>query len=85
MFNPVFNKEIGALVVRTRTAKGITQAELATKMGFSAQFLGRCEKGITPFPERSLRKVVRVLKINPGEIVVSAKGCAGQYATDLLS
>lgn len=84
MFNPNFNKRFGQHVVAQRTQKKMTQAQLAKRLGFSAQFLGRAEKGFVGFPEKSLIKAVKLLNINKAIVVAMAETCASEYCTELL-
>lgn len=84
MFNPIFNKKIGQIIVSSRRAQKINQASLARNLGFSAQFLGRIEKGAVSCPEIALKKVVKILSIPHGTLAVTASFSASAYCGYLL-
>lgn len=75
-----FNKGMGELVVRRRKELGIPQYALAEKLGFSAQFLGRLEKGKAPIPAPSMKKVVKLLGIKSKEFHKVAAESVKVYA-----
>jgi len=80
MFNDIFNQRIGKLVVDLRNAKGISQKSLADRLKFSAQFMGRIEKGVARFPKPSLKRVARILNISPQTVERIAGESALAYA-----
>ena len=49
------SKKLGNLVKEARTAKGMTQAKLADKVGVSTEAVSKWEKGsFAPSPENAL-------------------------------
>jgi ribosome-binding protein aMBF1 (putative translation factor) len=59
---------IGSHIKSRREQLNIKQSDLADKIGFSAQFLGRIEKGKSPLPEESFKKLNKVLKLEQKKI-----------------
>lgn len=59
---------MGLYFIEQREALGISQAELATFLGFSAQFMGRIEKGEVGTPEDALIKAVSILELEPSRL-----------------
>jgi ribosome-binding protein aMBF1 (putative translation factor) len=56
--------ELGEYIKERRTALNLSQVDLATKVGFSAQFLGRIEGGKSPLPDVAFKKIISVLKLD---------------------
>ena len=54
----------GALLKGARTRLSLSQIELAGKLGFSSQFLGRIEKGTVSMPWPSLKKACKILGLD---------------------
>lgn len=52
-----------------RILNGLTQAELAEKIGLSEWAYSRRESGDTPFKDGEIRKLKNALKLNNDEIV----------------
>lgn len=60
------NKKIGQRIKQVREALGMTQAELARRMGYSARStINRIENGSQAFPMKKLDKFAQVLDITP--------------------
>ena len=60
------NKKIGQRIKQVREALGMTQAELARRMGYSARStINRIENGSQAFPMKKLDKFAEVLDITP--------------------
>lgn len=60
------NKKIGQRIKQVREALGMTQAELARRMGYSARStINRIENGSQAFPMKKLDKFAQVLDVNP--------------------
>ena len=60
------NKKIGQRIKQVREALGITQAELARRMGYSARStINRIENGSQAFPMKKLDKFAQVLDVTP--------------------
>lgn len=53
--------EVAKLIKGSREILGLTQKELAKKLGFSDQFLGKIEKGLVSLPLKSARKIIKSL------------------------
>jgi transcriptional regulator with XRE-family HTH domain len=60
---------IGNYIVETREQKGMSQVDLAERLGFSSQFLGRIEKGAVMMPEESLVDTIKILSLSPKKLV----------------
>lgn len=84
MYNTVFNQEFGKLVVKARTTKNMTQANLAKKLNFSAQYLGRVERGTVRMPLAALRKTKTILDIPTKTISEMARDAAKTYTETIL-
>jgi ribosome-binding protein aMBF1 (putative translation factor) len=84
MYNPIFNKAIGEEIVACRESRSMNQVTLAKKLGFTSQFLGRIESGISPIPEKALRKVVRILKMRNDTVSMIASASTRKYVTEVL-
>ena len=60
------NKKIGQKIKQAREALGMTQAELARRMGYSARStINRIENGSQAFPMKKLDKFAQVLDVTP--------------------
>lgn len=63
------NKKIGQRIKQAREALGMTQAELARRMGYSARStINRIEKGSQAFPMKKLDKFAQVLDVTPASL-----------------
>jgi transcriptional regulator with XRE-family HTH domain len=51
---------LGNLIVTHRILRGLTQSALAKKLGVSAQYLGRVEKGAIPFSTKPKREAALI-------------------------
>ena len=66
-FSPTAHKEIGALIKTARTAAGLAQAELATKLGYSSpQFISNWERAESLPPIHTLPKIAKFTKADYG-------------------
>lgn len=52
-----------------RIEREMTQNELASKLGYTAQFVANWERGVSSPPGHALKKLVSVLKIPAQELV----------------
>ena len=60
------NKKVGQRIKQVREALGMTQAELARRMGYSARStINRIENGSQAFPMKKLDKFAQVLDVTP--------------------
>lgn len=63
------NKKIGRRIKQAREALGMTQAELARRMGYSARStINRIENGSQAFPMKKLDKFAQVLDVTPASL-----------------
>lgn len=60
-----------------REALGLSQAEIATKLGITPAAVGHYEKGIAKPPMERARQLARILKIDVAEIAVSSRAQRG--------
>lgn len=64
------NKKIGQRIKQVREALGMTQAELARRMGYSARStINRIENGSQAFPMKKLDKFAQVLDVTPAYLI----------------
>lgn len=63
-----FLKRIGKQIRDRRNENGLTQEELAFKVGINVSYLGRIERGQANAPVYSLRKIAAALKLTNLEI-----------------
>lgn len=64
------NKKIGQRIKQVREALGMTQAELARRMGYSARStINRIEIGSQAFPMKKLDKFAQVLDVTPAYLI----------------
>lgn len=57
------HKAIGKLLIEARRKKKLNQGIVASRFGFSAQFLGKVEKGAVPFPYAKVTQAKMLLGI----------------------
>jgi transcriptional regulator with XRE-family HTH domain len=57
------HKAIGKLLIDARRKKNLNQGTVANRFGFSAQFLGKVEKGAVPFPYTKVNQAKMLLGI----------------------
>lgn len=58
--------EVGLYLKGIRKAKGITQGKVSSRLGYSTpQFISNTERGIAMPPLKTIRKVCKILKLNP--------------------
>ena len=73
-------KMLGAYVTDERKNKNINQAQLAKKLGCSAQFLGRFEKGEVMLPKRLVHKAVSELSLSQSKLkAIHSKACESEF------
>ncbi len=77
-------KMIGLYFLEQRESLGISQAELASVLGFSAQFMGRIEKGDVGTPEDALVKAVSFLELEPARLRKIYNYAATCFVEDLF-
>lgn len=62
------SKNLGRFIKEKRAAAGLTQSQVAKKLGYSAQFITNWERGISNPPPVVLKKMSTILKVPPLEI-----------------
>jgi len=60
---------LGQYLRNKRSERGVTQAYVAAKLGYTAQFVTNWERGVSSPPANVLRKLVQILKIDPNELL----------------
>ena len=64
------NQTLGSYLKEKRTAAKLTQLEVARKLGYSSpQFISNFERGLCSPPLKQLKKITKLYKINPNEII----------------
>ena len=65
-----FNKQLGELVQKHRKQKGLTQMELAMKLGYDTpQFVSIIERGLAKIPMNTIGQLIILLDIPEKKIV----------------
>ncbi len=67
--NAVLPKTIGKKVKKRRTSLGLTQEELAEKVGISRAYMGFVEQGRNVPTLETLEKIARSLKVKLSELL----------------
>lgn len=67
--NAVLPKTIGNKVKKRRTSLGLTQEELAEKVGISRAYMGFVEQGRNVPTLETLEKIARALKVKTSELL----------------
>ncbi len=64
------HQSLGAYLKEKRIESGLTQSEVANKLGYSTpQFISNFERGLCSPPLKNLKVLVRLYKINPSELM----------------
>jgi len=64
-----FLQKIGDRIRDLRSARQLTQAELADKCGLHRTFIGSVERGERNVAILSLRKIAKALRVTPAELL----------------
>lgn len=65
-----FNKQLGEIIQQHRKQKGLTQMELATKLGYDTpQFISNLERGLAKIPMNTIGQLIVLLDISEKKIV----------------
>jgi len=64
MYDPSLAQMLGEYILEKRKEMGFTQKDLKKTLGFSAQFLGRIEKGKVMIPEKCLVRLINHLALD---------------------
>lgn len=63
-------KKLGAYLKNQREKRGLTQSEVASKLGYgSPQFISNIERGISNVPLKSLKVIIDLYQIQPQEVI----------------
>ncbi len=81
----IIRKMLGLYVLEQREALGLSQSELAAGLGFSAQFMGRIEKGEVGVPDPAMIKIVSILEFEPARLRKIYSYAAVCYVEDLFN
>jgi len=64
---------VASNVRRTRHAKGMTQEELADRVGLSSRYIGSVERAVASPTVTVLGKIAKALEVEPGVLVTVRK------------
>jgi transcriptional regulator with XRE-family HTH domain len=64
MYDSTLAQMLGSYILEKRRELGMTQKDLKKSLGFSAQFLGRIEKGKVMIPEKCLIRLINLLELD---------------------
>ena len=75
------NEQLGTRIKQIRTLKGLTQSELAKKLGITYQQIQKYEKGLADIKIERLSQVADAFAVNPAIFFDSAPLCEnlGEY------
>lgn len=64
------HQNLGEYLRGKRVSAGFTQAEIATKLGYSSpQFISNFERGLCSPPLKNLKSLVKLYKIDANELI----------------
>jgi len=69
-----FLRAVGDRVRQLRTARGLTQAELAERCGLHRTFVGSVERGERNLSILNLRAIARGLRAGPADLLAVSDG-----------
>lgn len=79
---PVNARKFGEVIREAREAREIGLREMAQKIGVSAAYLSRVERGVVPPPvEGRIRVIARILERDPDELLA----LAGRVPSDIAA
>lgn len=84
MYDPTLAQQVGAYILERRKEMGMTQKDLKKTLGFSAQFLGRIEKGKVMIPEKCLVRLINLLELDFGRLDKIFRASATERVTSLF-
>ena len=73
---------IGSLIARIRAARGLTQAELAGRLGVARTTISRWETGTTEPPLRALGPLCHALRVRSDVFVELPSGRVDRWLLD---
>jgi len=63
-------KRMGIFLRQKRELKGLTQAQVATQLGYgSPQFISNIERGVSRVPVKSLRSFINLYQLQVDEVI----------------
>lgn len=62
-------KQLGKFLKRKRTQFDFSQSELAEEIQIHPQFVSNWERGVCAPPHHSIKSLIKILKINKGELI----------------
>lgn len=85
MKNTPLYKEIGTYLKDCRVTAGVTQAQLANKLGYSSpQFVSNCERGVCGYPDAKLKRMPKLVGANKRSLFTMIVRSTGAHYTKLL-
>ena len=64
------HKALGSYLKDKRSSKGLTQSDVARKLGYSTpQFISNIERGLCAPPVKNLKVLVKLYKLDPEELL----------------
>ncbi len=74
-------KKLGTLIKEARTKKGLTQAQLGSAVGMSAQEISRAERGEYEPSEVQLKAIAKATGVTQKSLLEAAKGTSAKPAS----
>src|SRR4030042_2027433 len=65
--------DVGETLVRYRKLRGLTQAQLAEKVGVTRYLIAHCEKGRTHLTDELIVRLATALRVTPDDLLGFAK------------
>lgn len=62
-------KYFGEFLRTRRDSAGLSQVELANKLGYTSQFISNCERGKAVLPGKSWKALIQILDISENELL----------------
>jgi len=84
MYDATLAQMLGTYILERRKELGMTQKDLKKNLGFSAQFLGRIEKGKVMIPEKCFVKMINLLELDPMRVEKIFRTAATEKLTFLF-
>jgi transcriptional regulator with XRE-family HTH domain len=84
MYDATLAQMLGEYILEKRKELGMTQKDLKKSLGFSAQFLGRIEKGKVMIPEKCLVRLINLLELDFSRIEKIYRTYATERVTALF-
>lgn len=64
--------EITAMLIKARKHQGLTQATVARKAGYrSSQYVSNWERGITTPSLKVVKRLIKILDLNPRQVIAT--------------